>query len=140
MGRSLALAYGARMSAVPHKLREPHEAPAHARHKGRDSGPLRKRSAPSRRVDITPIPNKFMGLRDFLAGYVFRLRTSAHSANYMGVRVHTADKGHPGGLVPLPKRNAGQFDVERTLLGAPWVPTRAAEASTPWRERMDTGP
>jgi len=24
--------------------------------------------------------------------------------------------------------------------GAPWVPARAAEASTPWRQRMDTGP
>ena len=45
-----------------------------------------------------------------------------------------------GGVVPLPRTNAGQFDVERGMLGAPWVPARAAEASTPWRQRMDTGP
>lgn len=85
--------------------------------------------------------NKFMGLRDFLTGSVFT--GTVHrltAADLMGFRAFTADRVCTGGFAPLPKRNAGQLDVERTLLGAPWVPTRASAASTPWRERMDTGP
>ena len=45
-----------------------------------------------------------------------------------------------GGFVPLPRNNAGQLDAGLNRAGAPWVPARAAEASTPWRQRMDTGP
>jgi hypothetical protein len=58
----------------------------------------------------------------------------------MGNRASLVEALQAGGVMPLPRSNAGQFDVERRLLGAPWVPVRAAEASTPWRERMDTGP
>ena len=58
----------------------------------------------------------------------------------------------PGGIIRAGRCSSGRWrhatpeNQRRTIrrradvAGAPWVPARAAEASTPWRQRMDTGP
>ena len=70
-------------------------------------------------VDTAGIPDKFMGLRYFVPC------TGSLRPNVWAFALATAKGFSDWRQCPLPTSNAGQLDVERSLLGAPWVPDRA---------------
>ena len=86
----------------------------------------------------SPINSSGYGFLDSGSLEIHRaLRLTA--ADPMGFRV-TERVLQAEGDFALPEKQRRTTRRRATCAGAPWVPARAAEASTPWRQRMDTGP